>query len=263
VIEAWPKDSRTTWHGGEIDCSHSETAGGISAQGGQTIQAATVQLPLSIASEKQRQLAVRPGWSPILGSRAGPERSWAEPLTGDGQTQFTGTGSANASQSGGAVDLGLLQGEGGVDEVSHGPPPFHNMASITLSFVHRKLSPPPLSAPLSIPSMLALQVCGDGKGLERGQSTPSTPPAAECWPRMLPRQEPRWSPVDDNHAAQACFETDPPQIREAACNDRDEMDDLTGERQKQAVEDMAEPSWPPGWPLGRSCRRVVGRVGLR
>ena len=41
---------------------------------------------------------------------------------------------------------------------------------------------------------------------------------------MLPRQEPRWSPVDDNQAAQACFESSCCRLARRFAHERDEMD---------------------------------------
>jgi hypothetical protein len=79
---------------------------------------------------------------------------------------------------GGGVGLRLLHGEGGVDEVFPGPPPFHNMASITLLLCTPEAPPP---SALRCPPLHSFNAAGAAslwgrKGVGAGPINAKCPP---------------------------------------------------------------------------------------
>ena len=107
VIKAWPKDSRTTWHGGEIDCSHSETAGASRLKGGREFRLRRLSCPYQLRPKNNASWRCVLVGAQFLARGPGRNAVGRGPLTGDGQTQFTGAGNANASQSGEGGWVGL------------------------------------------------------------------------------------------------------------------------------------------------------------
>ncbi|EAQ88478.1 hypothetical protein CHGG_05097 [Chaetomium globosum CBS 148.51] len=87
----------------------------------------------------------------------------------------------------------------------------------------------------------------------RGQLGP------ECWQPMLPRQEPRWSPINDNRTTQARFDSNGCRLARRVAQDRDE----TGTSQR-TTDAMAAMQWLHGYNTGTSRAAGCGlQAGYR
>ena len=182
------------------------------------------------------RLVVRPIWalalSPILGSRPGPQRGWAEPLPGRSDPAVPAAGC-------------LIRGGGLCASVDQSGGAYAGRTGPSTRLPRSGLFTTTPASP-SHASLLALQTCRGWNGRKRGQSPPSEPSEQGagggcCHVKSLD------GPMDDNQAAQACFEPSRCRLARRFAHERDEMDRQTA---RITGEQCARRLQMCGWTLG-------------